>query len=240
MRPILFLAVLLLTVASALAQSGDRCGRLQAELDTLGRSAPVDETRVEQYRDAIDRQTDELDRTRDYARSIGCDFETGGQCSSLVSNLRRMQRNLAVLENQYQRLQASAGDQRDTERQRVETTMADLGCNGAAPGGGQRSAGFYEQLFGPDETDPGYALPPSSGEPVQPDAATAEPQPAGGNLRTHLRAQMRRLLLPDQLLDQCGELSRRCRGLPPAMPDGRGRALLLRHLLAAAGRCPRP
>jgi hypothetical protein len=184
MRPILSLAALLLAAAPALAQTDNRCGRLQAELDTLSRAAPVEEVRVEQYRDAIDRQTDELDRTRDYARSIGCDVESGGQCASLVANIRRMQRNLAVLQNQYQRLEATAGAQRDTERQRVEATMADLGCNGGAPAAGQRSAGFYEQLFGPDETDPGYALPPSAGEPVQPDAATAEPQPAGSNLRT--------------------------------------------------------
>src|SRR6478752_6279004 len=57
----------LLCAGPALAQAGaGRCYQLRAELDRLGRPVSVDETRIAQYQGAIDRQSDELQRTTEY------------------------------------------------------------------------------------------------------------------------------------------------------------------------------
>jgi hypothetical protein len=173
-------------IAAAQARAQDRCGELSAQLQAVERGGAASPERATQYRDAIDRQMVELDRTRDYARSIGCDVDPGGdgQCSSLTSNIRRMKRNLAGLETQYARISENAGEQRRGERERISTMLDDLGCNGApAAPRPQRSAGLFERLFGSEETAASYEPPPSVG-----DQSALEPAPegafGGANLRT--------------------------------------------------------
>jgi hypothetical protein len=173
-------------IMAAQANAQDRCGQLSAQLQAVDRGGATSPERAAQYRDAIDRQTVELDRTRDYARSIGCDVDPGGddQCSALASNIRRMKRNLSGLEAQYARISENAGEQRRGERERILAMLDDLGCNGApAAARPQRSAGLFEQLFGSDESAASYEPPPSVG-----DQSALEPAPGtavgGANLRT--------------------------------------------------------
>jgi hypothetical protein len=160
-----------------------RCARLTAELESIDRSGERDHARVERYRDAIDRQQVELQRSIDYAQSIGCDFEPGGQCGAINANIARMERNLSALQSQYDRVSSNFGDQQAGERERILAMLQDLGCDGTAPPPGRsRTAGLFEQLFGGEETEEAYALPPSALP--EPDPDPADRSPVGGNLRT--------------------------------------------------------
>ena len=147
---------------TALAQDA-RCPRLTAQLAAL-QSDTGAQAKVQQFQSAIDRQNQEYERTLDYVRSIGCDIdpESGNECRALDANLQRMRSNLDKLQAQYQRLSDTAGQNHEDERQRLQAMIEDLGCNGAVPpSGARRSAGLFENLFGPDEADPGIqpALP---------------------------------------------------------------------------------
>ena len=162
----------LLCAGPALAQAGaGRCYQLRAELDRLGRPVSVDETRIAQYQGAIDRQSDELQRTTEYAQSLGCDIEGGGQCVGLQGNIRRMQRNLAVLQSQYSRISANAGDQREDlqlprgervrERdrgRRIGVLAVDVGLDQAPGGSGVKQRVPRGRRSGPRRSGP--AVPP--------------------------------------------------------------------------------
>jgi hypothetical protein len=163
------------------------CSRLAAQLRSLNGGEQPDPGRLAQYRDAIERQRFELSRTGDYFRSVGCDVDpaSSGQCRALEGNIRRMQRNLTNLEAQLDRVSANAGRQRESERERIVAMLDDLGCSGEGrPSGSPRSAGLFEQLFGPDEAEPGFDQPPSAGDiPASQDPQAGE-EVVGSSLRT--------------------------------------------------------
>lgn len=182
----LIIAAAALTLASpALAQ--DQCGQLSAQLQAIDRVSPGSPGRAAQYQDAIDRQSMELSRTRDYAQSIGCDIDPSGdqQCAALATNLRRMQRNLSNLEEQFARISDDAQGRRQGERERLVAMLDENGCNGAsAAQRPARSAGLFEQLFGGDEATDTYELPPSAREQSSSLEAPADPTGGATNLRT--------------------------------------------------------
>jgi hypothetical protein len=174
------MAAMFAFVGGAGAQDA-RCPDLRQQLEAIDASGQTDETRVARYRDAIERQTYELERTADYAQSIGCDIGSGGQCQALAANLARMQRNLATLRTQYARIAANHGELREGERDRILAMLDDLGCNGApAQPRSPRSAGLFEELFGPDES---LYPPPPSAEP-RGETPSDEARPVGASLRT--------------------------------------------------------
>ncbi|MET0598177.1 MAG: DUF2865 domain-containing protein [Mesorhizobium sp.] len=177
------LVLIALGAAESAAAQDARCVRLSAQLSGLERGTGADASRLDQYRDAIDRQSVELQRTTDYAMSIGCDLEPRRECNPINANIDRMHRNLAALQGQFDRVSANLGGQREDERGRILATMQELGCNGRGVAAAEppASGGFFEKLFGPDETEGAYDLPPSAvpgGEPVP------EGVPQGATMRT--------------------------------------------------------
>ena len=102
-----------------------------------------------------------------------------------AGNIRRMQRNLAVLQSQYSRISANAGDQREDERQRhhwpcsrisdATARRARLARRRARPACSRSSS----VRRGGDE---GYALPPSAGDAPADAAAAGRQSSAGGRI----------------------------------------------------------
>lgn len=187
----LTLAGLLAAPASTSFAQDARCGRLEAQLRSLDGNRRTDPARLAQYRAAIERQDVELRRTADYYQSVGCDADAAStsQCRALDANIQRIQSNLASLGSQLDRISANAGLQHDGERERIMAMLGDLGCgegDGRAPDA-SRSAGMFEQLFGPDESSDGsegYDQPPSAGDIPPPDMPEGGPDVAGSSLRT--------------------------------------------------------
>jgi hypothetical protein len=184
---VLLAASLLFALAAATPVAGqqgaEQCSRLRAELATLDRTGS-DAASLTQYRDAIDRQSEELQRTEDYAQSLSCDVDAAPECRALSLNIRRMEHNLAALQAQFSRLQQNTGDRRDIRRERVEAMLSDLGCDVSPPPAGEgQSTGLFERLFGPDETDPDYPPPSSAGPPAEPETEP-DPTTTAANLRT--------------------------------------------------------
>lgn len=175
--------------ASANAQDA-RCVRLISQLDAVNRSGGGNSAQALQYRDAIERQRAEIDRSVAYSRSIGCERKPGisPQCLALDSNIRRMQRSMASLQAEYQRVAADSGQRQAGERERILAALQDLRCNGYAAGTGQpirrRPPGFFEQLFGADEGEPDYEPAPPRG--VDPNGQTefGTDGGMGGGMRT--------------------------------------------------------
>ncbi|MDQ0470912.1 DUF2865 domain-containing protein [Labrys wisconsinensis] len=192
LRAAVFSAVMTISGA-ALAQDA-RCARLDAQLRAIEQESDADPARVERYRDAVERQAGELQRTQDYAASIGCDsalFEPPAQCRALDANIRRMDRNLGLLQRQLSRLSGDLGARREAERQRTLALLARLDCNGLPahedPDPDQlQASGTFEQLFGPDGAEPHAAPPDADRETALPDTTLPPfgPLPRGSNLRT--------------------------------------------------------
>jgi hypothetical protein len=139
--------------ALAQAQQGVDCGRLQAQI------ASIDQANLHNnpYAGAAQKQRGEIERTRAYAQSIGCDKQQflffGGspppQCPSLQGRIQQMQANLAQLE-------ANASHSGANPQRQDLVARYNAYCRGE-----QRQPGFFESLFGGGQNQPAPAdLPP--------------------------------------------------------------------------------
>lgn len=136
---------MLATESGALAQAVD-CNRLQQQIAALGPpGAGGDPARAQQFRQAATNQQSELDRTVNYARSIGCDrrqFLFFGdapppECGQINQQIGRMRNNLEQL--RYQAQQAGGDD----SMRRDLTARFESSCRGQTGG-----RGLLESLFG--------------------------------------------------------------------------------------------
>ncbi len=106
--------LLALATGPASAQTAD-CQRLRAALDALG---PTDGGGESLYGRAAERQRAELDRTRDYAASVGCgnpadnafDDDQPRQCAALADRVARMDDNLRQIEARGRQLGGDSGE----------------------------------------------------------------------------------------------------------------------------------
>ncbi len=133
---------------SAVAQSA-YCDRLRTELAGVERAAATSGS--SQTAASITRLQSELDRTMDYARSIGCQNQRrfvlfGGpsepQCRQLEGQINRLESTLAALEAEAGR---SATGSLETRRSALIAAI-DANCRTAGGGGGPR--GLFDLLFG--------------------------------------------------------------------------------------------
>ena len=98
---------LLAGLSGALAQ-GLECSRLQAQIASMG---PGDANAAAGFADAARRQQYELERTQNYAQSIGCNAKQflffgsapPAQCNDLKAQVQRMRENLAAMQAQERR-----------------------------------------------------------------------------------------------------------------------------------------
>ena len=175
------------------------------------------------------RQQAELDRTQAQARRQGCEqagfFQLFGgvgrseQCAPLNTRIQQMRTNIARAQGDLQQLQGSnAGFERDGQRRSVLNALAQNDCGPqyraqartrAAPGN------FFEQLFGGPGSTSGARTGCRRGR---------QRLPHG------LRAHLRRLFLPDLVLDLAGPFPRRRADLPAHVSGRRGPAVLAPHL----------
>jgi hypothetical protein len=153
-RPLGRVAALLMGVvgvlapgAGALGQAID-CGQLQAQIAGLPRA---DTGNVARYVQAAQKQRAEIDRTANYARSLGCDRQQflffgsppPQQCGPIGARLQQMQANLAQINAQIQRLGGGVDSMR-----RDLTARYNAYCRDGRP------RGFFDRLFGvPDDDD---------------------------------------------------------------------------------------
>lgn len=144
--------------AAALAQAPD-CVDLQARLEATSAGSA-------QWADAARRQQAEIDRTRAYSESIGCEGLSGflgagsPQCDAIASRIARMDDNLRRIEQQ-----AETGRDQDARRGALAAQFA------AACGPGAH-------MVNGDPLDEERAGPPVSAIPVDPDAPQGEAAPA--------------------------------------------------------------
>lgn len=151
------------------AAQAPACERYRAELASLDASRGGG--RGGEYATAARRQSAELARTVDYARSLGCDRQQflffgeapPPQCGGLNARIGQMQANLRELQ--------AKGDGGYESRRRFLIGAIDQACRPAG-------RGFFEQLFGgPDQPVQPQDMPPDTGQPV----ADGEGRPGGGS-----------------------------------------------------------
>jgi hypothetical protein len=173
-------AAMAATLGTAAAQTVD-CGRLQAQIASLGRGGGGgDPARVQQFQRAAQSQQSELDRTISYSRSIGCGRrqflffgdEPPPQCTGLEQQISRMQVNLDQLRGQIQR----AGGSDDATRRDL-TARYDSYCRGGQPQ--QAGRGLFDTLFGGGTRD----VPLEDAQQLPPEDTT----PRGGSLAVCVR-----------------------------------------------------
>ena len=157
----------LLAGETATFAQGVDCNRLQQQIIALGPAGSGDPARTQQFRDAVQRQAQELDRTVAYSNSIGCGRrqflffdDSPRECGAIGQQISRMRANLDQLRQQA----AQAGGDDATRRELV--ARFDGACRGQPQ---QRSAGgFFDTLFG--RSAPGNAADmPLEGEPLAPE-----------------------------------------------------------------------
>jgi hypothetical protein len=163
------LAAALLEFASNAEAQGVDCGRLQAQIAAIDQA----DARTNPYAGAAQKQRDEINRTRAYAQSVGCDRQQflffgnapPPQCPQLIARIQQMQANL----NQ---LQANAHASNNPQRQDL-VLRYNAYCRAEQP---QQQKGFLEQLFGgPSQQTPTEAAPD------QPLPTEDEQKPKGGS-----------------------------------------------------------
>ena len=149
LRPVgLGLVLAMMAAQGPASAQGVDCSGLRAEIDAASSGA----SRASEFADAMRRQQYELQRTRAYADSLGCNggFLFGGgsaQCEGLSARIERMQDNIVQLQQQAQ---GDAGD--GGERRRALVEQYNSYCS--APGGGASGPGQDQQTIpvGPDGT----------------------------------------------------------------------------------------
>ena len=162
-----------------LAQTID-CNRLQQQIIALGPTGSADPARAQQFRDAVQRQAQELDRTVAYSNSIGCGRrqflffdDSPRECSAIGQQISRMRSNLEQLRQQA----AQVGGDDATRRELV--ARFDSACRGQPQ---QRNAGgFFDNLFG--RSTPSNATDiPLEGDPLAPE------EPGSGSFAVCVRS----------------------------------------------------
>ncbi len=164
---------------TALAQALD-CNRLQQQIVALGPAGSADPARAQQFRDAVQRQAAELDRTVAYSNSIGCGRrqflffdDSPRECPAMTQQISRMRSNLEQLRTQA----AQAGGDDATRRELV--ARFESACRGQPQ---QRNAsGFLDSLFGRSTTSTPTDVPLDS-EPV------ADEEPGSGSFAVCVRS----------------------------------------------------
>ena len=149
----------------AFAQGVD-CNRLQQQIIGLGPTGSADPARAQQFRDAVQRQATELERTVAYSNSIGCGRrqflffdDSPRECPAMAQQITRMRGNLEQLRAQA----AQAGGDDATRRELV--ARFDSACRGQTQ---QRNAGsFLDNLFG--RTNSNATDIPLEGDPLEPE-----------------------------------------------------------------------
>ncbi len=164
---------LLAGLSGALAQ-GLECSRLQAQIASMG---PGDASAAAGFADAARRQQYELERTQNYAQSIGCNSKQflffgaapPAQCGDLKAQIQRMRENLTTMQAQERR----AADGGRTEL--VARFNATCRAEQAAP----VRSNLVDRLFG---TETGAAAPQEVFiDPTDPNAAD-DPAKGGSKL----------------------------------------------------------
>jgi hypothetical protein len=144
------------------------CGRLEAQLASLGQSDPR-AAELRRHEEAAARQQQELDRIAAQGRRMGCEgsgfFLFGGgvppQCDQINGQIRQMRGNLERIRATMRQLQGAGGADREDQRRAILAALAQNDCgpqyrSAAAPPPAQRPRGFLETLFGA----PNQAAPP--------------------------------------------------------------------------------
>ena len=221
-------AVVVATVGgtgAALAQA-DICTSLEAELASLEQGPAAGATgNYRQYDAAVQRQRSELDRATAEAQRSGC---TGGflifqpkpspKCAPLMATIARMKANLQRLTATRDRystdpVPAFPAAQPGAERAGRQPLRRQLHRRRRA------AAAVGQRQF------PRHAV--RQCPPARLDRPLLCPRRPVRHLPDAVRAQMRRLLLPDQLLDRAGPLPDRRADLPVDVPRLRRRPLHL-------------
>ena len=164
---------------SAFAQAVD-CNRLQQQIVALGPTGSADPARAQQFRDAAQRQSAELDRTVAYSNSIGCGRrqflffdDSPRECTAIGQQIARMRSNLAQLRQDA----AQAGGDDATRRELV--ARFDSACRGQPQQ--RNTGGFFDNLFG--RSTPSNAMDiPLEGDPLAPE------EPGSGSLAVCVRS----------------------------------------------------
>jgi len=166
----------------ALAQAVD-CNRLQQQITALGPIGSADPARAEQFRDAVQRQAQELDRTVAYSNSIGCGRrqflffdDSPRECGAIGQQISRMRANLDQLRQQA----AQAGGDDATRRDLV--ARFDASCRGNAQPQQRAAGGFFDNLFGRREPLPSSTQIPLEGDPTAPE------EPGSGSFAVCVRS----------------------------------------------------
>jgi Protein of unknown function (DUF2865) len=152
------------------AQQSADCPRLQAQIAALDQA----DSRSNPYTGAVQKQRAEIERTRAYAQSLGCDRQQflffgnspPPQCGGLNARIREMQANLAQLEQ-------SAGRLGNSPQRQDLVARYNAYCRAEAP---QQPRGFFETLFGV-QNQPTPADLPADQQPLPPEDA----KPHGGS-----------------------------------------------------------
>ncbi len=189
---------------------------------TAPRAIAAKAEQIRQLEATLGRQQAELDRATQQSRQQGCEasgfFQIFGgagrseQCGALNNQISQMRANLARSQNDLQRLQsAGANYERDGQRRAVIQALAQNDCGPQYRAQAAQSRNLFETLFGPG-----------------PGAGRSKHVERGRRLRlSHgLRAHLRRLFLPDLVLDLAGPFPRRRGDLPAHVPGFRSDAVL--------------
>ncbi len=155
-------AALCAAAGAALTQPLD-CNQLLGQIAAIDRA----NARTNPYAGAVQKQRIEIDRSVNYAQSIGCDRQQflffgsppPPQCPRLDAQIQRMRGNLA-------QLQANAARSNNTPQRQEFAARYNAYCRQTQP------RGFFESLFGggnpapePTEVPPGELLPPQEQKP---------------------------------------------------------------------------
>ena len=220
----ILLAAALAPVAplAAQAQQGSpTCQRLEAQLASLdrGNNDPARADRIKRAEDAVNRQQFQVDQLVAQGRRAGC--ESSGffsifsnpppQCGALNRQIGQQRNTLERMQNDLEQVQGGTA-QRAAQRQSLLIALGDNGCgsqyrNAALQG---QQGGFFDRLFGGNGG-----------------LSSAAERTDGQHLPHHLRAHLRRLLLPDLVCDHAGSFPRRRADLPAHLPGGGSFALHL-------------
>ncbi len=158
-------ALALLSATLPASAQGVDCPALRAEID----ASAGDAARSGQFASALRQQQSELERTRNYADSIGCNsgFLFGGgppQCDGISARMEQMQENIGQLRQQFQ-----AGGVDNGWRRRALTEQYNNLCRtGQDSGMGEPAPGPQLLPVDPDGPSPDDQPPTEGGPPVAP------------------------------------------------------------------------
>ena len=203
------------------AASNPVCVRLESQLAILNRGSadPARADQIKRYEDAIAKQQADLDRALAQSKKQGC--EGGGffalftgqspQCQPLNAQIQQIRDNLDHTMSDLERLKSGNTDQEGQRR----ALIGQLAQNNCGP-----------QYSAPRRRPRDRAV-SSTRCFRRHDHQSRRRRRAVRHLSHRLRAHLRRILLPDLLLDGAEPVRRRSARLPARVPRRRSRALQL-------------